>query len=206
MPHGGTREDVERLARWLRLSVSSDVSERLMELRQQRNDLASILAEVAVPTLVIHRRGDHVPFSGGRELATKISGARFLALEGYNHIPTTHEEAMELVNPALDFLANGEQLSGTSPLDAGVPSTHLFLDFDGCDSLKRRLGKKAAERHLSGHYEATRAAIESYNGTLLKQTGTGIRATFYSASRAVGCALHNLTNAGDRSATVSQVD
>lgn len=190
MPHGGTREDVERLARWLRLSVSSNASERLMELRQKRDDLAPILANVSVPTLVIHRRGDHVPFSGGRELAAKIPGARFLALEGYNHIPATHEEAMELVEPVLDFLANGEHTRKTSPLDLGVAATYLFLDLDGCDALKRRLGKEAVQRHLTGHYKAIRDAIESYNGTQLKETGTGIGATFYSASRAVGCALH----------------
>jgi DNA-binding winged helix-turn-helix (wHTH) protein/pimeloyl-ACP methyl ester carboxylesterase len=105
MPHGGTREDVERLARWLRLSVSSEASERLMALRQKRDDLAPILANVSVPTLVLHRRGDHVPFSAGRDLAAKIPGARFLALKGYNHLPATHEEAMELVTPVVSFLA-----------------------------------------------------------------------------------------------------
>lgn len=105
MPHGGTREDVERLARWLRLSVSREASERLMALRQKRDDLAPILVNVSIPTLVIHRRGDHVPFSGGRDLAAKIPGARFLALEGYNHLPATHEEAMELVAPVIGFLA-----------------------------------------------------------------------------------------------------
>jgi DNA-binding winged helix-turn-helix (wHTH) protein/pimeloyl-ACP methyl ester carboxylesterase len=190
MPHGGTREDIDRLARWVRLSVSSEVSERLMELRRKRDDLAPTLAKVAVPTLVIHRRGDHVPFSGGRELAAKIPGARFLALEGYNHIPATYEEAMDLVNPVLDFLANGEHIRETLPFDPSITATYLFLDIDGCDSLKRRLGEKAAQRHFSGHYKAIRAAIESYNGAQLKQTGTVIEATFYSASRAVGCALH----------------
>jgi DNA-binding winged helix-turn-helix (wHTH) protein/alpha-beta hydrolase superfamily lysophospholipase len=108
MPYGGTREDVERLARWLQLSVSSEVSERLMALRQKRDDLVPILPNVSVPTLVIHRRGDHVPFSGGRNLAAKIPGARFLALEGYNHLPATHEEAMELVAPVIGFLAEDQ--------------------------------------------------------------------------------------------------
>ncbi len=108
MPHGGTREDVERLARWLRLSVSSEALERLMALRQKRDDVTPILANVSVPTLVIHRRGDHVPFSGGRELAAKIPGARLLALEGYNHLPATHEEAMELVAPVIGFLAEDQ--------------------------------------------------------------------------------------------------
>jgi DNA-binding winged helix-turn-helix (wHTH) protein/pimeloyl-ACP methyl ester carboxylesterase len=105
MPRGGTREDVERLARWLRSSVSSQVSARLMALRQKRDDLAAILANVSVPALVIHRRGDHVPFSGGRELAAKIPGARFLALEGNNHLPANQAEAMEIVTPVVEFLA-----------------------------------------------------------------------------------------------------
>jgi DNA-binding winged helix-turn-helix (wHTH) protein/pimeloyl-ACP methyl ester carboxylesterase len=190
MPHGGTREDVDRLARWLRISISSEVSERLMELRRKQEDLAPIVASVSVPTLVIHRRGDHVPFSGGRELAAKIPGARFLALEGYNHIPATHEEAMELVDPVLEFLANGAPIRKTSSLDLGAPAIYLFLKFDGCDSLKRRLGEEAAQKHLSGHYESIRTAIESYNGTQVQHTGTEIGARFYSASRAVGCALH----------------
>jgi DNA-binding winged helix-turn-helix (wHTH) protein/pimeloyl-ACP methyl ester carboxylesterase len=111
MPHGGTREDVERLAKWLQASVSSEVSERLMALRQKRNDLAPILANVTVPTLVLHRREDHVPFAGGRELAAKIPGARFLSLEGRNHLPATHEEAMDLVTPVVSFLTEEPALS-----------------------------------------------------------------------------------------------
>ena len=111
IPYGGTREDIEKLARWLRLSVSSEASERLMALREKRDDLAPIVAKVSVPTLVIHRRGDHVPFSGGRALAAKIPGARLLALEGYNHLPATREEAMELVTPVVQFLAEKPGLS-----------------------------------------------------------------------------------------------
>jgi pimeloyl-ACP methyl ester carboxylesterase len=95
MPFGGTREDVDRIARFFRHAVDSDVVQRLVEFRQTRGDLTPLLAKVSVPTLVLHRRGDHVPFAGGRELASKISGARFLTLEGNNHLPATHEEAME---------------------------------------------------------------------------------------------------------------
>ena len=49
-----------------------------------------------------------MPFSGGRDLAAKIPGARFLALEGYNHLPATREEAMELVAPVIGFLAEDQ--------------------------------------------------------------------------------------------------
>src|SRR3970040_1575667 len=49
-------------------------------------DCTDLLAQVTVPTLVIHRRGDAiVPFELGREIAAGIPGARFLPLEGRNH-------------------------------------------------------------------------------------------------------------------------
>ena len=189
MPYGGTREDVDRLARWLQISVTSEVAQKLLELRQERGDLRPLLAKVTVPTLVIHRRGDHVPFAGGRELACKIPGASFLPLEGYNHLPATHEEAMELVTPVVEFLGKGRAIE-TSPVDVGVPVTLLFTDIEGSASIKQRLGGKGAQRLVRAHYDAVRRAIESYNGKEVKHSGKGIAASFYSASRAVGCALH----------------
>ena len=90
MPYGGTREDIERIARWLRLSVTGEVLQKQIEIGSKRGDLSNLLAQVSVPTLVIHRRGDRVPFAAGRELAAKIPGARFLPLEGNNHLPATH--------------------------------------------------------------------------------------------------------------------
>jgi class 3 adenylate cyclase len=190
MPHGGTREDIERLARWLRLAVSSDVSEKLMELRQKRDDLPPSLAKVSVPTLVIHRRGDHVPFSGGREVAAQIRGARFLALEGYNHLPATHEEAMELVTPVVDFLANEQNQAEALPAQVGMPITLLFVGIEGSASLRRRVGDNGDKKLLRGHFDTVRRAIESYNGKVMSHDSNGIVGSFFSASRAVGCALH----------------
>lgn len=190
MPHGGTREDIERLARWLQISVASDIAQKLIELRQERNDLGPLLAKVSVPTLVIHRRGDHVPFVGGRELAAKIRGARFLPLEGYNHLPATHEEAMELVTPVVAFLAKGQDSSAAPSVDLGVPITLLFTDIEGSSSLTTRLRAKEVQKLIHAHNDTVRRAIESYNGNEVKYTGKGIGASFFSASRAVGCALY----------------
>jgi DNA-binding winged helix-turn-helix (wHTH) protein/alpha-beta hydrolase superfamily lysophospholipase len=50
-------------------------------------DVDDLLARVQVPTLVLHCRGDSVqPFEEGRRLAAGIPGARFVALEGRNHL------------------------------------------------------------------------------------------------------------------------
>jgi pimeloyl-ACP methyl ester carboxylesterase len=54
--------------------------QRQIEIASNRGDLTHLLANVSIPTLVMHRRGDQVPFAGGRELASKIPGARFVPL------------------------------------------------------------------------------------------------------------------------------
>ena len=47
----------------------------------------SLLGRVTAPTLVLHCRDDAaVPFDEGRRLAAGIKGARFVALEGRNHL------------------------------------------------------------------------------------------------------------------------
>lgn len=49
-------------------------------------DVRPLLARVAVPTLVLHRRGDRaVRLEAGRFIATSIPGARFVALDGDDH-------------------------------------------------------------------------------------------------------------------------
>ena len=50
-------------------------------------DVRDLLPKVKVPTLVMHARGDLMqPFDEGRRLAAGIAGARFVALEGRNHM------------------------------------------------------------------------------------------------------------------------
>jgi len=50
-------------------------------------DVSPLLAELNVPTLVMHARGDQVnPFDDGRALAAAIPGARLVTLETDNHV------------------------------------------------------------------------------------------------------------------------
>jgi len=187
MPFGGTREDIERIARWLRLSATGDVIQKQIEIGSNRSDLSNLLTKVSVPTLVIHRRGDSVPFAAGRELASKIPGARLLPLEGTNHLPSSHEEAIEIVTPVIEFLTRDRQQARSA--DEIVPVTLMFTDIEGSTSLTQRLGDEGAQRLVREHNDAVRKALDSYNGKEIKHTGDGIMASFFSASRAVGCAV-----------------
>jgi pimeloyl-ACP methyl ester carboxylesterase len=41
---------------------------------------------VRVPTLILHRRDETVPAAAGRYLAERIPGARYVELEGTDHL------------------------------------------------------------------------------------------------------------------------
>ena len=57
-------------------------------------DVRELLAQVQVPTLVMHVRGDLMaPIDAGRQMAAAIPGARFVALPGRNHLFLKHEPA-----------------------------------------------------------------------------------------------------------------
>jgi DNA-binding CsgD family transcriptional regulator len=50
-------------------------------------DVRSLLAEVAVPALVLHRRSDFVPFAEAELMTRGIRRARLVELEGSDHLP-----------------------------------------------------------------------------------------------------------------------
>jgi pimeloyl-ACP methyl ester carboxylesterase len=50
-------------------------------------DLLDLLPKLRVPTTVIHRVGDLVPYRAGRELAARIPASCFVPLEGTSHLP-----------------------------------------------------------------------------------------------------------------------
>jgi pimeloyl-ACP methyl ester carboxylesterase len=59
-------------------------------------DIIDLLAKVTTKTLVMHVHGDLVvPFEAGRVLAAGIPGARFVALQGQNHLFRENEQASQ---------------------------------------------------------------------------------------------------------------
>ena len=57
-------------------------------------EVSELLSQVAAPTLVLHCRDDAMaPFDLGRRMAAGIPGARFVALEGRNHMMLEGEPA-----------------------------------------------------------------------------------------------------------------
>jgi class 3 adenylate cyclase/pimeloyl-ACP methyl ester carboxylesterase len=159
-------------------------------------DVRPLLPQVTVPTLVIHRRGDAVvPFESGRELATGIPGARFLPLDGRNHIFLPNEAVgAVMVKAIFEFLSEGEGAAAATAApepsrQAGGLVTILFTDMEGSTSLTQRLGDAKAQEVLRTHNRIVRDALKAHTGSEIKHTGDGIMASFSSATRALECAI-----------------
>jgi DNA-binding winged helix-turn-helix (wHTH) protein/alpha-beta hydrolase superfamily lysophospholipase len=83
---GGTPEQMQWFNDLQRITTSPENAVRLRRTVDEI-DIIDLLPLVKAPTLVLHCRSDAVqPFDEGRKLAAGIPGARFVALEGHNHI------------------------------------------------------------------------------------------------------------------------
>lgn len=88
-----TPEQMQWFNELQRISTSPEVAVRI-RLAVENFDVTDDLAKVSAPTLVLHCRDDGmVPFEEGRRMATMIPDARFVALEGRNHLILENEPA-----------------------------------------------------------------------------------------------------------------
>jgi pimeloyl-ACP methyl ester carboxylesterase len=83
---GATKEQADWFNELQRITVAPEVAARIREVNGQ-NDVTALLSQVTVPTLVLHARDDaRVPFEAGRRMAAGIPGAKFIPLQGRNHL------------------------------------------------------------------------------------------------------------------------
>jgi DNA-binding SARP family transcriptional activator/pimeloyl-ACP methyl ester carboxylesterase len=108
----GTPEQMQWFNELLRVSTSPANALRLVDAFSRIN-VAELAAQVRAPTLVLHCRHDAaIPFDQSRAIASLVPGARFVLLEGRNHILLQHEPAWaRFVAEVRAFLAEGANSS-----------------------------------------------------------------------------------------------
>jgi DNA-binding winged helix-turn-helix (wHTH) protein/pimeloyl-ACP methyl ester carboxylesterase len=94
-----------------RISASAETAIRLLHVLGDI-DVTELLPRVAVPTLVLHSRGDaRVPLEHGLMLARGIRNARLVVLESKNHLILSHEPAWQrFIQEISEYLTSGEEL------------------------------------------------------------------------------------------------
>ena len=127
-----TKEQLRWIGELQRRSASATTARRLWDAFNTF-DIRAEVGKLRVPTLVFHVRGDAmVPFEAGRRLAAAIPNARFVPLEGKNHILLANERAWQTFRTELsNFLAADEptEILSQSKLEALSPREKEILDY-----------------------------------------------------------------------------
>jgi pimeloyl-ACP methyl ester carboxylesterase/DNA-binding CsgD family transcriptional regulator len=114
-PHA-SGDEIAAYTRMQRHAASSEAAAIFLDL-DLNADLRDVLPNVAVPALVLHRRGDRtVPIGRGRELASLLPNARFVPLSGDAHVPW-RDDQRELFRALAGFVQDDvPQPDDSSPL------------------------------------------------------------------------------------------
>jgi pimeloyl-ACP methyl ester carboxylesterase len=180
----GDEQFVRDLERYLRRAASPGAAAALLRMNSYI-DVREVLPTIRVPTLVLHRTGDHdVNVAEGRYLAAKVPGAKFVELPGADHWISAGNTD-EIADEIEEFLTGSRP---TPHLDR-VLATVLFTDIVGSTKRAAELGDRRWRDLLRAHDRAVRSELERYRGREVDTAGDGFLATFDGPARAVRCAI-----------------
>jgi class 3 adenylate cyclase/pimeloyl-ACP methyl ester carboxylesterase len=167
--------------------------ERLTASPGDWGELAAILAQVDVraalpliqaPTLVLNRRDDRIVVpEHSRYTADRIPGAKFVELEGNDHIPFLGD-ADGIVDEIEEFLTGVRPAPGTDR----VLATVLFTDIVGSTERAAAVGDRRWRELLEQHHAVVRRELDRHRGREVDTAGDGFMASFDGPARAIRCA------------------
>ena len=139
----GTPEQIEWFDDLQRVSATPETASRIFAARGDL-DVTARAPMLDVPTLVMHAREDAVvPFAEGRLIASLIPGARFVPLDGRNHVLLETEPAWG------EFLSAVDEFLGSGPA-APAPSSNASRRIRNTASASTRPATSKATSGSSG--------------------------------------------------------
>ena len=141
-------------------------------------DASLYLAEIRVPTLVFHSRGDQrVPLEEGRFLASSIPNARFEPLDSSSHVPLPGEPAFNRLHELLQqFLLPSEAVTGAFPLL--TPREHQVLNLlaGGLDNAQIAAHLSIADKTVRNHITAIfeKLGVENRPQAIVRARSAGL--------------------------------
>ncbi len=181
-PERGRRRSREWWSTRARASAGPGAARDLI-LMNSAIDIRDVLPVVQAPTLVLHRTGDQdSQVDEGRYIAAKVPGARFVELEGDDHLPWI--DADQILDEVEEFLTGVRR----GPSSDRVLATVLFTDVVGSTERAAELGDRAWRELLERHDALVRSEVARYGGVVVDTAGDGVFARFDGPARAVRAA------------------
>ena len=141
-------------------------------------DITDVLPTIHVPTLVIHRTGDvAVNVEGGRLIAARIPGARFVELPGVDHLPWVGDNSDEILRLIGEFVSSPM----AEPFPDRVLATVLVLDTGARDVIALVLAP--------AQQDVVSRELARFRGRQIRTIANGMLALFDGPSRAIDSAL-----------------
>jgi pimeloyl-ACP methyl ester carboxylesterase len=176
----------DAVARYQRQSASPGAIRRLLVANDQI-DVRAILPQIRRPTLIVHRRGDHVvSCANGRYLADHVPDAVYLELPGADHMAP--EGDSDAIVDAIQRFAAADWVRAPEQAAERWLATVLFTDIVGSTELAAKLGDRAWRDLLQQFHAIGRAQLEAFRGREIDTAGDGLFATFDGPARAIRCA------------------
>jgi class 3 adenylate cyclase len=148
-------------------------------------DVRAILPSVAVPTLVLHRRGDRAVNRRGAEwMARQIPGARYVELRGIDHALFAGDSDAA-VDEIEEFLTGVRRRVDVDRILATV----MFTDIVGSTTRAAALGDRKWHDLLEAQNAVVRRELSRFRGREVKSLGDGMMATFDGPTRAIRCGV-----------------
>ncbi len=174
----------ERFKQWwatyLRQSASPSRALALARMNTEI-DIRSILPAIRVPTLLLHRTNDHdADVRGARWMASQIPNARYVELEGEDHLPFAGDPTA-ILDEIEEFLTGKR----AAVLPDRVLGTLLFTDIVGSTARAAELGNARWAALVESHFQILRRELARFRGNEVETTGDGILAAFAGPARAV---------------------
>lgn len=170
-------------ATYLRMGASPGAALALTQMNAEI-DVRQVLPSVHVPTLVIHRTGDHcLKVEEGRYVAERIPSAKYVELPGEDHLPFVGDQDA-ILDEVEEFLTGVRHRLERDT----VLATVLFTQIIDSNEHAERLGNERWYALLDRLREQVRKEIEWFRGREIDMVGDRPLAIFDGPARAIRCA------------------
>jgi pimeloyl-ACP methyl ester carboxylesterase len=161
-------------------ATAADLERQLQSLSAL--DAAEELAEISVPTLIIHAIDDPViPIASSRYLAARIPSAQLVEVTGADHLAEVAPNWEQIADTWIEFA------TGHRPVRCAQRrlATIVFTDIVHSTSRAAMVGDGQWRRVLDRHDQIAWKLADGHGGAIVKTTGDGILARFDTPSAGV---------------------
>jgi pimeloyl-ACP methyl ester carboxylesterase len=179
-------------ATYLRMGASPGAAVALTKMNAEI-DVRDILPSIRVPTLVIHRKGDVcLKVEEGRYVASRIPGAKYVELEGRDHLPFVGDQTAIL--DEIEKFVTGVRFKGE--YDRVLATVMNVRIADMAAEAERRDPEEWSRLLKQIRVEVARL-LEMFRGREVSYDESGMLATFDGPARSIRCAIA-ITQAAER--------